>query len=213
MKKLLVLFAFAVSSAGAQTRIGTYTPPTLPAFTGATGPFSTNAVGQGFYAPTGALMLTSLTYGLASIGNGPGGGPSSISIFAFNGTVPTGSALFTQGYTNPTVSGFTSVTINPFISVVAGARYIALVSTTVNNSNLEANIFEIANSAANTTGDVFYLCFAGTTTCSVRDPGNVAAFQATFTTAAVSTVPEPSTFALGATGLVVIGLIGRRRKA
>ena len=210
MRKVLAVLTFISSTAGAQTQIGTYTPPTVPAFAGATGPFSTNAVGQGFFAPVGALSLTSLSYGLASIGNGPGGGPSSISIFAFNDIVPTGPALFTQGYTNRTISGFSTVTINPFIPVTGGARYIALVSTTVNNSNLEANIFEIANSAANTTGDVFYLCFAGTTTCSVRDPGNVAAFQASFVSAS-STVPEPSTLALGATGLVVLGLIRRRR--
>lgn len=210
MRKVLTFLTLIASTAGAQTTIGTYTPPTVPAFASSTGPFGTNAVGQGFFAPVGSLSLTSLTYGLASIGNGPGGGPSSISIFTFDGTVPTGLALYTQGYTNPTASGFTSVTITPNITVTGGARYIALVSTTVNNSNLEANIFEIVNTSANTTGDVFYLCFAGPTTCSVRNTGNVSAFQATFRTAS-TTVPEPSTLALGATGLIVLGLIRRRR--
>ena len=212
MYKLLAMLSLVASTASAQTQIGTYTPPTVPPFGAATGPFSTNSVGQGFFAPTGALTLMSLTYGLASIGNNPGGGPSSISIYTFDGTVPTGPALFTQGYINPTVSGFSSVTINPFIPVVAGERYIALVSTTVNDSRMEANIFEIQDSAANTTGDVFYLCFAGTTTCAVRDPGYVAAFQASFSTS-VTAVPEPSTFALGAVGLAAIAFIRRRRTA
>ncbi len=72
MRKVLAFLTFIASTAGAQTQIGTYTPPTVPAFAGATGPFSTNAVGQGFFAPVGALSLTSLTYGLASIGNGSG---------------------------------------------------------------------------------------------------------------------------------------------
>ncbi len=197
------------STVGAQTRIATYTPPTLPAFAGATGPFSTNAVGQGFFAPTGATSLASLTYTLTLGGTAPGGGPSSIAIFAFNGVIPTGAALFTQGFTNPTTSGTSNVTISPGIAVVGGMRYIALVSSTVSNSNFEANVYEIANSAANTTGDVFYLCFAGTTTCSVRDPGNVAAFQATFATP--SAVPEPRTIFLGATGLLALALVRRRR--
>ena len=211
MRKVLALLTLIASTAGAQTTIGTYTPPTVPAFAGATGPFGSNSVGQGFFAPINALSLTSLTYGLASIGTDPGGGPSSISIFAFNGTMPTGLALYTQGYTNPTSPGFKSVTVSPNITVTGGARYIALVSTTVSNSNREANIFEILNTSANTTGDVFYLCFAGTPTCSVRDPGNVAAFQATFSTAPTTTVPEPSTLALGASGLIALALIRRRR--
>ncbi len=210
MRKALAFLTLIASTAGAQTTIGTYTPPTPPAFTAGTGPFGSNAVGQGFFAPVGALSLTSLTYGLALNVNSPGGGPSSISIFTFDGTAPTSVALYTQAFTNPTVPGFTSVTISPNIIVTGGARYIALVSTTVNNSNLEANIFEILNTPANTTGDVFYLCFAGTTTCAVRDPGNVAAFQATFRSAS-TTVPEPSTLVLGATGLIVLGLIRRRR--
>lgn len=209
MRRTLALLTLIASTAGAQTRIGTYAPPTLPAFAGATGPFSSNSVGQGFFAPTGATSLTSLTYTVTLGGNMPGGGPSSISIFAFDGTVPTGSALFTQGFTNPTTAGVSDVTIAPGIPIVGGTRYIALVSTTVNNSNFEANIYQIANSAANTTGDVFYLCFAGTTTCSVRNPGTVAAFQATFVTP--STVPEPSTMALGAAGLLALAFVRRRR--
>ena len=210
MHKMLALLLFmAPVAAGAQTRIGTFTPPTLPATTASTGPFGSTTVGQGFFAPTNATSLVSLTYYLSLTGppSNPGGGQSSISIFGFNGTAATGAALFTQAFTNPTTSGIFAQMINPGIAVTGGARYIALLSTSVNNSIYEANVDEIADSGANTTGDVFYVCLGGTATCSVRDQGSVAAFQATFAT---TSTPEPSTIVLAATGM--LGLAGVRRK-
>ncbi len=213
-KVLALLLVIAPVAGGQTTQIGTFTPPTLPAATANTGPFSTNSVGQGFFAPTTATSLVSLTYYLSLAQGYPGGGQSSISVFAFNGTIPTGAALFTQAFTNPTSTGIFAQMINPNIAVAGGARYIALVSTSVNNSIYEANVDEIKDSPANTTGDVFYLCFAGTTTCSVRDPGNVAAFQATFATpTGVTATPEPSTIVLAATGILGLAVVRRKRRA
>ena len=211
MHKVLALLLFiAPVTGGAQTQIGTFTPPTLPVANGNTGPFGASSVGQGFIAPTNATSLLSVTYYLSLAPNYPGGGQSSISIFAFDGNTATGASLFTQAFTNPTTNGIFAEMINPGIAVTGGTRYIALLSTSVANSTHEANVDEITDSGANTTGDVFYVCLTGTAACSVRDPGSVAAFQATFATTEVTTTPEPSSIVFAATG--ILGLAGVRRK-
>jgi hypothetical protein len=210
MRKALVLLSLVASTASAQVRIGTFAGPTPPPATGVTAPFLANELGQAFFAPAGVTSLSSLTYWFQVEGRFVGGGPGTLTIFPFAGTPPVGAPLFEAAFVFPTSGTLTPVSFSPNITVTPGARYIALVSAFNVGASAEQALFnEIPDSPANTTGDVFYGCEIGGGGCVVWDAPLVSTFEATF---AATAVPEPATLTLGATGVVVLALVRRRRR-
>ena len=182
----------ASATARAQTTIGSPTDNTVVACAGGT-------CGQSFSVPATpsldrVLQSVTLTFATSSA--------QTFQVYAFSGGVLTGSPLFTQAV-SPT-SGTETRTFTPAggLALVGGAQYAAVLTA------LGAGVSLSYGFPGGYAGGDLLVCPASV--CTVR-PTDDAAFSATFVSAQ-ATVPEPSTWATVATGLLGLGGLAALRK-
>jgi len=152
--------------------------------------------GQSFVAPSSATFLAAVHTGGLS-----GSGESVFSLYSFASPNVVGPALFS---TAASATFAQDQTLSVGLSLTPGSTYVFLLRST--NSIFMA--FELGGDiVAGGTGQV-----CRDTTCSAQ-VNDVRDFALTFTAGEMSTVPEPGTWALLATGLFALGGLAVRRKA
>ena len=214
---------FAAGGARAQT-ISTMPPEynfVADAYTGANYRF----VGENFVVPSGVGngFLRSLTVGVEGLTGSPAQVQLRTYVYAWDGNRPTGSALYTSPiFSPPATSGFVYHTFAPNLQLTVGSSYVFFLSGVGLTQPSIATFYGIAQRG--TTALDAYVPgirvnaddpnFANlTTTTWFQTPDRDIAFQMDFGPAAVSSAPEPGTWALLGTGLLgVAGMAARRRR-
>ena len=184
-------------------------------------PFVFGAVAQTFVTPAGSPVLQSFTFYL---GDFIGGADLRVqaSIFAFNTNRLVGPALYTSTVRNGSTdeSGFTPFLFSGVNLLLTPATTYAFLlrptaATPDGSSNLVAtsqtNTFTLGSLFTSTaTSDAALAANGAFTQSTANTFGADAALTATFGPA-TTTVPEPSTVLLVATGLGVVGMLARRK--
>jgi hypothetical protein len=179
------------------------------------------AVAQTFTTPVSSPVLQSFTFFL---GDYLGGADLRFraDVFAFSGDRIVGPSLYASSvrHGSDNQSGYSPYLFADVnVLLTGGSTYVLLLRPTDLSPDGSSNFVATSQSNSFTLGSLFYasatsdaaLALAGAFTQSTdADYGVDAAVIATFGPV-VTTVPEPSTVALLASGLAVIGMLARRR--
>ncbi len=226
MRLTAILLAGALAAAPAlraQTTIGA-------ALTTSVGPFTRTAagfqsVGQSFVVPTLSTQLSSFSLSLSNFFNG-GALKFDAYILAFDtaNRRVTGSVLWNAtdilGSSNDFAFDLRSFNTGN-LSLTAGSTYLFLITTSTQGDGAAGDASNLvgANDTDGYTGGSLWVANNGSNAGALRDAGAFTAvdgvtdanFSAVFR-ADPSVVPEPAAVLLTGTGLVALGLIGRRRR-
>jgi hypothetical protein len=212
----------AAGTAGAQTI------STLPAeynfladaYTGA----NYRYVGENFVVPGGPGngFLKALTVGV----EGWSGSPEQVQlrtfVYAWDGNRPTGSALYTSPiFSPPATRGFEWHTFAPNVQLTVGGSYVFFLSGVGLPQPNDVTFYGIAQRGT-TVQDAYVpgirvnaddpdFSHLGTTTWFKSSDRDIA-FELGFGPSAVATAPEPGTWALLGSGLVLVGGVAARRR-
>jgi PEP-CTERM motif len=132
-------------------------------------------------------------------------------VYAWNGTAPTGSALYTSGLFNTTLS-LTPYTFTPNISLTASDQYVAFVTNEPNGVSLGGSGNGEMEASDGGTGGAFEFVegdpvTGGWQTYSI----GAAEFHADFSDS-TAPVPEPFTLSLFGAGVAGAAVLRRRKK-
>lgn len=221
----LTALALATSTASAQT----LSLPDNEIPTWGLGKGATATMGQTFFAPTGFSVLQSFSFWLS---NDPGLAinPTALTFQAFvmqwdaaNGHA-TGPVLYTSAaQSGPTAFSqrynfaATNTALDPslqYVAFLSASPFLGSITPTDANAVLETSLL------GTYTGGAFvffdngsdFSALATTPWDYTGDPSYQSHFEATFTDAAVSLVPEPSSIALLVSGLAAILIVAVKRK-
>lgn len=227
MRKFFVTIATACAIAAqplhAQTTtIGASRTDSYGPFTKAAGGFQ--SVGQSFQAPSGALRLQSFSLQFSDFNNGADLKFDAY-LFAFNAAERrvTGSALWSFSNIAGSSNLFdfdTKTFAMGNVMLTPGTTYIVLVSTSAQGDGVPedaANLIGV-NTTDEYTGGSFWYALNGSNFDLLRNQGAFiaddyatdASFSATFLTDA-QVVPEPASVLLTGAGLLLVGVVVRRR--
>ncbi|MEP6620738.1 MAG: PEP-CTERM sorting domain-containing protein [bacterium] len=200
------LFAMpAMAQVGSPSDGSSYVGPFGPAASGGVERFA-----QTFQRAAGMNWLQAFAFNLGDA-NPDGSGAGLVfqaAVYAVNGS-QLGSQLFLSGLTNGSGNGssfdiYSFATPNIFLDPSIDTFALVLQSVSTQNNGLNV----IASGVTDYTGGALYTVddLGALTAVSGSDD---AAFDATLTS---SSVPEPATFVLFASGLAFVGVIGMRRR-
>ncbi len=207
----------------AQTTIGAALTTSVGPFTRAAAGFQ--SVGQSFVVPTLTTQLSSFSLSLSNFFNG-GALKFDAYILAFDpaNRRVTGSVLWNAADILGSANDF-AFDMRSFgtgnLSLTAGATYLFLITTSTQGDGAAGDASNLvgANDADGYTGGSLWVASNGSDAGALRDAGAFAAvngvtdanFSAVFR-ADPTVVPEPAAVLLTGSGLVALGLIGRRRR-
>jgi len=219
MGAALALALVVATPAAAQTTIGAGGGDLVQSW----GKDNTQTYGQTITTPTDNV-LTSFSFWLGRTStNYPDPSNPSLSfmayVYAWNGSMATGSALFTSGVVTHNATPSTPFTKYTFLtgglSLVPGDMYALFLSTSglagtgrimweaATSNEYAGGNFVFMNNGENT-GDWTTMAWSSGFASDLH-------FEATFASAS-ATVPEPSTWVMMITGLVALGLVTLRRR-
>lgn len=221
----IAAFTLSASSVSAQT----LSLPDNDTPTWGLGKGATATMGQTFFAPTGYSVLQSFSFWLS---NDPGLAlnPTALSFQAFvmqwdaaNGHA-TGPVLYTSAaQSGPTAFSqrynfvATNTLLDPslqYVAFLSASPFLGNITPTDANAVLETSLLGTYTGG----GFVFFdngtdfAALSNTTWDYTGDPSYQTRFEAKFTNAAVSVVPEPSSIALLVSGLAAILVVAVKRK-
>jgi hypothetical protein len=181
-------------------------------------------VGENFVVPAGPGngFLKSLTVGV----EGWSGSPEQVQlrtfVYAWDGNRPTGPALYTGPiFSPPATRGFVWHTFAPDVQLTVGGSYVFFLSGVGLPQPTATTFYGIAQRGT-TVLDAYVPGirvnaddpnFANlSTTTWFKSPDRDIAFELTFGAAPAATVPEPGTWAMLGTGLLIVGGTAARRR-
>jgi hypothetical protein len=226
-RTLLALAASLVTAGAARAQTISTLPPEYnflaDAYTGA----NYRYVGENFVVPGGPGngFLNALTVGV----EGWSGSPEQVQlrtyVYAWDGNRPTGSALYTSPiFSPPATRGFVWHTFAPDVQLTVGGSYVFFLSGVGLPQPNNVTFYGIAQRGT-TVQDAYVPGirvnaddpnFANlSTTTWYKSSDRDIAFELGFGAAPAATVPEPGTWALLGSGLLVVGVgaVRRRRTA